>query len=79
MKLSQKLILIIIAIPFLFCRTLNDSQENEDKKKCRIGVLYNISMSQQISGEIQKIPILWNYNQCLKIAKEKRGNLEIPL
>jgi len=36
-------------------------------------------MSQQISGEIQKMPILWNYNQCLKIAKEKRGNLEIPL
>ncbi len=49
------------------------------KKKCRIGVLYNINMSQQVSGKIQEIPILWDYSECLKKAKEKRGNLEIPL
>lgn len=79
----MKKIFLLIILGFSFCKTLNDAQENDDIKKCKNSLLYNLYLSQELaretSGQIQGLPVLFSYTQCLETAKLKRGKVEIPL
>ena len=79
----MKKIILFILLGFSFCKTLNDAQENDDRKKCKNSLLYNVFLSQELtsgtSGQIQNLPILFSYSECIETAKLKRGKIEIPL
>lgn len=66
-----------------FCRTLNDAEEQDEIKKCRKSLLYNLYSSQELaketSGKVNEQALIFSYTQCLETAKLKRGKVEIPL
>jgi hypothetical protein len=75
----KKLTLTLILICHLYCKTLNDAQENKDIKKCKVNLLYTLYKSQEVSSQVQSLPLIVTYSECLEIAKLKRGQYEIPL
>ncbi|MBK8395583.1 MAG: hypothetical protein IPL26_10110 [Leptospiraceae bacterium] len=79
----NKSILLCIILCLCSCKSLNDSQENNEIKKCRNALLYNLFLSQELakgtSRKIEEQALIFNYTQCLEIAKLKRGKIEIPL
>lgn len=82
-NIMKKTILIIITLGLFFCKTLNDAEENNEIKKCRNALIYNLYISLELSNgnaqRLQSLPILVSYTQCLELAKLGRGKIEIPL
>jgi hypothetical protein len=79
----MKKIILMTILGFSLCRTLNDAKEQDEIKKCRNALLYNLYLSQELaresSGKINEQALMFSYTQCLEVAKLKRGKVEIPL
>lgn len=82
-KTMKKIIILSIITNLFFCKTLNDAQEDEEIKKCKKALLYNLYISQELRneklGQVDGLPLFLSYSQCLDTAKQKRGKTEIPL